>query len=294
MSQPPSRLNPSAFSFVPGQVQVPRQNPQQGYPQQQGQPGEQSIPGTGGQQYSIGGSATQGYPPYGGYPQGQYGQYGPPPGQGGYGGPPYGGYTPPQQRAYTPPHLRQQPLQQSQQPPDSLPSRPPYAPPQSDRVPIEREQPAQAPAVPTINPHIGGKPTLENAGVDPAPAKTIKLNIGASKEKEKPPAAPAAAPATTSAKPTATPSIPKLAPASAPESGHSSTTATGININAPVSKSTKDFNFTSDKSKTTAEAVLNDAIAAADQETLKDLYGDGEVIDPNGIVEMRISSNLSG
>lgn len=280
MSQQPSRLNPGAFTFVPGQIPQNRQ---------QGQPGEQGTPGAGGQQVPYGGPPPQGYYPQygGGYQRGSYGQYGPPPG--------YSGgaeYASSQQQAYTPPHLRQQQPQQPSLAPDLLPNRPSFVPPQGDRLPIEREQPAQAPEpAPTIKLNIGGTSTAEKKGVDPPPSKTIKLNIGGgvSKEKEKLPLAPAT---TAPAKPVATPSIPKPTPTSAPESALSSATATGANT--PLSKSAKDFNFTSDKSKTTADAVLNDTLAVADQDTLRDLYGDGEMVDPNGITAMRYLLNPSG
>jgi hypothetical protein len=52
-----------------------------------------------------------------------------------------------------------------------------------------------------------------------------------------------------------------------------------------VVKPTKEFNFTSDKSKTDADAILHDTLAVADQDTIKDLYGDGgDAVDPNGNV----------
>lgn len=115
---------------------------------------------------------------------------------------------------------------------------------------------------------------------DPAPSKTIKLNIGGSsapskaQEEKSAPAstAPASSTALAAAKSSA-PSVPTSAPSTAP--------ATGTNTPSIVSKA-KDFNFTSDKAKTTADAVLKDTLAVADQETLKDLYGDGDMVDSNG------------
>lgn len=112
----------------------------------------------------------------------------------------------------------------------------------------------------------------------------MKINIGGAKPVP-PPAAPSAAPAPAAASVklniggTSTPPIASSNP-SAPSSAAPSKPVTP----APsvVKPAGKEFNFTSDKAKTDAEKILNDTLAVADKDTLKDLYGDEEVVDTNG------------
>ncbi len=109
-----------------------------------------------------------------------------------------------------------------------------------------------------------GSGTITPETTDQTSTRTFKLNIGGS--------------GTSTSSSTPPPAIkPISAPASMkPPTKSSSASAT------PLSKSAKEFNFTSDKSHKDADTVLNDTIAAADQDTLNDLYGEGNIIDPNG------------
>jgi peptide chain release factor subunit 3 len=163
---------------------------------------------------------------------------------------------------------------------------------------VDRDEPpvtlAPAPTGQTIRLNIGGgggsgsstppraTPVEKKDGALAGPAKTIKLNIGGSSSASS--AAPAVAAKDKAFASAASPKLTEVVP-SKPAA---TTTAPAPLSSATVSKA-KEFNFTSDKSKTNADAVLNDTLAVADQETLKDLYGDGDVVDPNGTVSFILS-----
>ncbi|KAG8710966.1 translation termination factor GTPase eRF3 [Ceratobasidium sp. 394] len=97
----------------------------------------------------------------------------------------------------------------------------------------------------------------------PKPAPTISLNIGGAR----PPAPPAVAPVPVSTE----------APVPAPATNPAPPAA-----KEPAPARPKDkFDFTAAKSKTNADAVLQETQALVDEDTLKDLYGDSAAIDPN-------------
>ncbi|KAF8326692.1 P-loop containing nucleoside triphosphate hydrolase protein [Cantharellus anzutake] len=290
MSQPP-RLNPGAFSFVPGQVRQPPQGSSQSGPGVrptdptfQGHPVAQQPNHPYGQQ--------QHYPNYGQYqpyPQSGYQQQGYP--GSGYGGGHSGHNAPHSTQTYIPPQLRQQPNNAQPQPKNQQfyspsPAENPSVPqrseilPQQDKVPLERPEPTETPAAPSIiKLNIGG---VSGTASNPQPpsstvtsekeqnsSRTIKLNIGGS-----------TTPADTSS--TATPAA-QIATGSVSSKKEqlSDKLAKTSGTTTVVSKPAKSFNFTSEKSQKDADAVLNDTLAVADQDTIKDLYGDQNVVDPN-------------
>jgi peptide chain release factor subunit 3 len=127
-----------------------------------------------------------------------------------------------------------------------------------------QQQPPQNSATPPLAP-IERPPQTEA----PAPPPTIKLNIGGSTPT--PPAPLPQSPSTPNKPPT--PSVSKsssIAPSPAP----------------PATKPTKNFNFSLEKSKTDSDAILQEANAVADDEILKDLYGDKNQVDPNGALRL--------
>ncbi|KAG8832127.1 translation termination factor GTPase eRF3 [Serendipita sp. 399] len=244
-----SRLNAGAYEFVPGQA---FRAPQQG----QGAP----APPTGQQPLPSGGGA---YPPniQGGYqqvpnvygaPQG-YGQGYYPPAGSGYQNQ-YGNAYPYYQQ-YQQPHQPRHP-QQQQMPYHGMNyqqnTQPPPAP-----APAAAEQ-EREPAPPAVDP--------------PAPV-VVSLSIGSSKP--------------------AAPKDTKVEERSRPSSSHASGTSTPTKPPpksqgsgpkpAPASKEKKDFNFTMDRAKNTADAIVKEQAAVADDETIKELYGaeEEEVVDPN-------------
>lgn len=284
MSGNPGGLNPGASTWVPGQAFVPRsqqQQPQQGQQgdSQQGYPqygGNAPYGYFGGQQQQPGGfNGPQGGYPYGGggYPQysGGYGQQG-----GGYGGG-YGGYRgPPQGGAYVPPQQRYQ--QQQQQAPS--PSAGSALPPPPSSVPD-----AERPAGQTIKLNIGG--TSSGSSTPPPTGQTVRLNIGGSK-----PATPALAPEKKEEKPAATtiklnigggsktsgtatpPQLPTVNENKASDSTAAATAA---------GKKSAALNFSVEKAKNDADAIAEEHARVADEETLKDLYGEREKAeDENG------------
>lgn len=99
----------------------------------------------------------------------------------------------------------------------------------------------------------------------PAPPPTITLNIGASK----PPAAPAGASAPP---PAPAPSVPAPSSAAAAAGAVSAPSVSASGNSSPAPPSNKVF--TTAKSKTDTSAIAREVQAVADQEVLKDLYGE--------------------
>ncbi|KAI6113720.1 P-loop containing nucleoside triphosphate hydrolase protein [Pisolithus croceorrhizus] len=99
----------------------------------------------------------------------------------------------------------------------------------------------------------------------PAPPPTITLNIGASK----PPAAPAGASAPP---PALAPSVPAPSSAAAAAGAVSAPSVSASGNSSPAPPSNKVF--TTAKSKTDTSAIAREVQAVADQEVLKDLYGE--------------------
>ncbi|EIN10765.1 eukaryotic polypeptide chain release factor 3 [Punctularia strigosozonata HHB-11173 SS5] len=137
-----------------------------------------------------------------------------------------------------------------------VPQAQPQAPPPQ---PIERPQQNEAPApAPTISLNIGGtRPpapiTRDTPAEAPAPAPTVSLNIGSVKP------APAATPQPPKPKEPAPPPHPVDTQKPA---------AVSASVAAPSAKT-----FTTDRAKTDVTAVARDVQAAADEQTLKDLFG---------------------
>lgn len=121
--------------------------------------------------------------------------------------------------------------------------------------------PPAAAAPPPPPPEPVARPELAEA---PPPPPTITLNIGGSKPAQPPPSNNAPAPA--SSQPSA-PSKPTPAAQAAPKP--KSTAASGTST-----PTTQNKTYTMERAKTDADGVLHDAKAAADQDTLKDLFGD--------------------
>ncbi|KAI0824762.1 eukaryotic polypeptide chain release factor 3 [Trametes gibbosa] len=135
----------------------------------------------------------------------------------------------------------------------------PAQPAQPPLQPIERPPQTEAPApAPTISLNIGGsKPAPKPSSRPPSPPPTISLSIGGSKPAPAPPA------------PASTPAVPKPSAPAAPKSTASAVPS--VKVSTPGSAPTK--SFTLERAKTDTTAVAQDVKAAADEETLKDLFG---------------------
>ena len=124
--------------------------------------------------------------------------------------------------------------------------------------------PTQPPPEPAPQPVQPSLPSLDSIG----PPQTISLNIGG--PKPTPPATPVSQkpqpqqiPPPKSQNPT-----PKTAASPAPS-------ATTTELPPPSSNATSSKTFTLEKAKTDTTAIVNELHAVADQDTLKDLFGDG-------------------
>jgi len=122
--------------------------------------------------------------------------------------------------------------------------------------------PNQPPPEPVSQPPL---PSLDNLG----PPQTISLNIGGSK-----PTPPATPPVLQQPQPQQPPppksqiSTPKPAASPAP-------TTTTAKLLPPGPNATSSKTFTLEKAKTDTTAIVNELHSVADQDTLKDLFGDG-------------------
>ena len=124
--------------------------------------------------------------------------------------------------------------------------------------------PGQPAPEPTPQPAQPSLPPLDSLG----PPQTISLNIGGSKptpsatpvfqqpQPEKPPPTKAQTP------------TPKLDPSPAPA-------MTAAKLPPPSSNATSSKTFTLEKAKTDTTAIVHELNTVADQDTLKDLFGDG-------------------
>lgn len=309
-------MNPGAFQFIPGQGFVPSTPAQpQGAPGQQGAPGYNPYAqqqggyagGYGGyqgqqqygQQGGYGGYQGQGYPQggyQGGYQQGyQHGGYQ----QGGYQGR-SSGYD--GQQTFQP--QGQQPFQPRQAQQSSGPSvseQKPTGP--AKTVSLSIGGGGSAPVPKSNEPRkvisLGAKKPAEttSASKTPAPAKSMSISIGGKK---------VATDAATSSTPSTRTSTP--APAVKKEEAKKEETkkeekteaaadweeaepAAPVALAAEVEKpapaenkvkvSTGTTNFSRASAKTDTDAIAKEAATAADEETLKELYG-GDTVDPNG------------
>ncbi|KAG8907223.1 translation termination factor GTPase eRF3 [Tulasnella sp. 403] len=279
-------LNPGASSWVPGQPFVPM-GQRQGQGAQQGDQSQQ--PPFTGQQGPYGQNPYGGYQPpqqgypyngppggYGGYPQ--YGQYG----QGGPGA--YGGYRQP--GAYIPPQQRFQ-QQQAYQQQAQNPSREGGLDAEGTGSAAAAPAPAvERPAGQTIKLNIGGSKSGTSTPPTGGSGQTIRLNIGGGSNSgaSTPPKQPADKSAAASIKlniggsgsgsrsGTATP--PQQP---APDNPKTATkTDDGPKSEGPTTVSKKALNFTAEKAKNDADAIAEEHARVADEETLKDLYGERE------------------
>ncbi|KAG8966682.1 translation termination factor GTPase eRF3 [Tulasnella sp. 419] len=276
-------MNPNAYSFVPGQSFVPR-----GQQHQQQQPGQQSADGNQQSNFQNPYAGPQQQPPYywtnpqTGYP---YAAVGAPPNMAFPGGPNHAQYL--QQgggRPYTGPGSMYNP---TSMPPHPPPSQQAYVPPQQ-RYQQQQQQQQSAPIVDTSTASGGGNIAAEPKLPPPAdrPAgQTIKLNIGGSGPSTVPTGQTIKLNIGGSSSGTATP--PKQAepkgsstPTAAKKVKESNTAPTSSSSSpAPpvnASKGDEKFNFSKEKAKTDADAILEEQKNVVDEETLKDLYGERE------------------
>lgn len=137
-------------------------------------------------------------------------------------------------------------------------------------VPGQFKYTPPAAAAPPPPPEPVARPELAEA---PPPPPTITLNIGGSKPVQPPPPSnnvpshppPAVSQPSATSKPAAAP-----APAAQATPKPKSTAASGTST-----PTTQNKTYTMERARTDADGVLHDAKAAADQDTLKDLFGDG-------------------
>lgn len=141
-----------------------------------------------------------------------------------------------------------------------LPQQQPQQPAQPPPPPIERPPQTEAPAPPpTISLNIGGAKPAPPPAAAPSQPATISLNIGGSKPVTPAPSAPAPARA------------PPKVDAPAPEPVKATPGPAASASNAAGSKS-----FTLERAKTDSNAIAHEVRNVADDEVLKDLYGNGE------------------
>lgn len=294
-------MNPGAFQFIPGQGFVPSQPAQP-----QGAPA-----------YNPYAQEQGGYPGgYGGYNQGQpYGQQG---GYGGYQGQPaygqqgfaQGGYVPPQarqggfngQQTFQPrPQQAFQPRQPQQFGEDhhALPAadQKPAGPAKTVSLSIGGGS-SSAPVPKSNEPRkvisLGAKKPAETtpaaSKTTAAPAKSMSISIGGKKLATEATASSTANSRTTTPVPAAKKEekAAETADWEEPEPVAPVALASEVEKPAAVSEtkpqakvSSGTTNFTRASAKTDTDAIAKEAATAADEETLKELYG-GDVVDPNG------------
>ena len=125
--------------------------------------------------------------------------------------------------------------------------------------------PTQPPPEPDPQPIQPSLPSLDNVG----PPQTISLNIGGSK------------PTPTATPPVSQQSQPQQPPPPKPHiptqktSASPAPTTTTAKLPPPSSNATSSKTFTLEKAKTDTTAIVNELHTVADQDTLKDLFGDG-------------------
>ncbi|GHJ86207.1 hypothetical protein NliqN6_2609 [Naganishia liquefaciens] len=296
-------MNPGAFQFIPGQGFVPSAPAQpQGAPGQQGAPGYNPYAqqqggyagGYGGfqgqqqygQQGGYGGYQGQGYP-QGGYQQGGYQQ-------GGYqhGGYPQGGY-----QARSSGYDGQQtfqPRQAQQFSGSSTSEQKPAGPAKTVSLSIGG---GSAPVPKSNEPRkvisLGAKKPAEttSASKPVTPAKSMSISIGGKKVATD--AATSSTPSTRTS--TSAPAAKKEetkkeaqteAAADWEEPEPAAPVALAAEVEKPASTESKvkvssgTANFSRASAKTDTDAIAKEAATAADEETLKELYG-GDTVDPN-------------
>lgn len=149
-------------------------------------------------------------------------------------------------------------------------------PPTQNRPP--ERAPVDAPAPVTVSINIGG--AKKSAAESSKDAKVTASKVESS--------ATSSAPASGTTTPTKAPktqaSVPKPAHAAKEKATERKETAGGKD---------KEFNFTMDRAKNDADAIIKEQAAVADNETLKELYGgEEEVVDTNGLFRVALNSSL--
>lgn len=129
--------------------------------------------------------------------------------------------------------------------------------------------PTQPPSEPAPQPTQPPLPSLDDLG----PPQTISLNIGGSK-----PTPPATPPPTRQPQPQQTPPPKPQTSTPKPENSPAPTTTTA-KLPPPSSNATSSKTFTLEKAKTDITAIVNEVHTVADQDTLKDLFGDGTMVE---------------
>jgi len=183
------------------------------------------------------------------------------------------------------PHYGQQGYPQQQYWPQQ--QVPPYynqqMPPQHFQQQQQFQQPTQAP-----RPAAPPAPQPDRPPSEPQKPVTISLNIGGSKATPPPQEKPAAKAEVKSAPP-------KEVPAPAPKAASKSGTSTPRQHNSGTETPTKAASkakgavFTMDRAKNDADIIVKDQTAVADEDTIKELYGEPEeeVVDTNGALPSR-------
>ena len=123
-------------------------------------------------------------------------------------------------------------------------------------------QPSPEPAPQPVKPPL---PSLDDLG----PPQTISLNIGGSK-----PIPSATPPVPQQSQPQNLPPPKAQTPTPKPDASPAQTTTT-VKLQPPGSDVTSSKTFTLEKAKTDTTAISNELNAVADQDTLKELFGDG-------------------
>lgn len=134
-----------------------------------------------------------------------------------------------------------------------------FVPGKSLKAPTQPlQEPAQQPAQSSL-------PSLDNLG----PPQTISLNIGGSK-----PTPPPTPPVPQQSQPLKPPPPKSQTPTPRPDASPVPITTT-VKLQTPSSNATSSKTFTLEKAKTDTTAISNELNIVADQDTLKDLFGDG-------------------
>ncbi|KAJ9112556.1 hypothetical protein QFC19_000573 [Naganishia cerealis] len=313
-----ANMNPGAFQFIPGQGFVPSQPVQQpGAPAAQGQQGYPGYNPYAQQQGAYPGGYAQGQPygqqgGYGGYQQ-QGGYQGGPAGQGAYN---QGGYAPPHARQGG--GFPGQQTFQPRQPQAFQPRQQQQFGSEQQAAPVADTKPA-GPAK-TLSLSIGGapsatvpksneprkvislgakKPADAATATKPAQAKAVSISIGGGAKKPASDAATSSAASTRASTPApaakkqekvdepadweeAEP-VPAPKAALAPEDAPAAEATKPAPAESKVRVTTGTTNFSRATARTDTEAIAKEAANAADEDTLKELYG-GDIVDPNDIV----------
>jgi len=127
------------------------------------------------------------------------------------------------------------------------------------------KSPTQPPQEPDPQPVQPSLPSLDSVG----PPQTVSLSIGGSKP------TPTATPPVSQQPQSQQPPPPKPHTPTPKTSASPAPTTTATQLPPPSSNATPSKTFTLEKAKTDTVAIVNELHTVADQDTLKDLFGDG-------------------